>query len=205
MFPGIERGPRMVRRGAAAAAVALACAVLLSSCSIVSDVVHPDQSRKQADAQIQHIADAVKHHDPAALKKLFSPVARAKATHLDSELRYFLSVFPSGRVTWKGQYEGPGGTGLSKSSKEVVETEAYYELKANGKEYELFFADVTADSFQPHHVGIYALGVARDNAAGAAELTPSGGYTPFHNWIDMFGVDNLGDTIGDPGVFVRQK
>ena len=149
---------------------------------------------------MQHIADAVKNHDAAALKKLFSPGARAKATDLDSGLAYFLSIFPSGRMTWKIENGGPGGTGLSKPPKKVLESFAYYTVNANGKEYELVFADVTTDTFHPHDVGIYALGVARNNPL--AEWTASGDPTPFYDWIDTIGIDNLGDTIGDAGVYV---
>lgn len=151
---------------------------------------------------MQHIADDVKNHDAAALEKLFSPGARAKATDLDRGLAYFLSIFPSGRMTWKIAPDGPGGTGFSKSSKEVLVTEAYYDVKANGKKYELFFADITKDNVQPNAVGIYALGVARVTSPAGPEWTAAGDPTPFYNWIDTFGINNLGDTIGDPGVFV---
>ena len=186
------------------AVVALGCVALLSSCSLLPiPIPGNDDSKRQADFQMQHIADAVKDHDAAALKNLFSPGARAKATNLGSGIAYFLSIFPSGRMTWKIENGGPGGTGLSKPPKKVLESFAYYTVNANGKEYELVFADVTTDTFHPDNVGIYALGVARNDPL--AEWTASGDPTPFYDWIDMFGIDNLGDTIGDPGVFVPEK
>ena len=189
------------------AVAALVCVALLSSCSLLQNISLPghDDSKRQADVQMKHIADAVKDHDAAALKKLFSPGARAKASDLDSGLAYFLSIFPSGQMTWKIAPDGPGGTGFSKSSKEVLETEAYYDVNANGKKYELFFADVTTDNVQPHNVGHYALGVARNNSAAGPEWTAAGDPTPFYDWIDSLGIDNLGDTIGAPGVFVPHE
>lgn len=193
------------RRVVGVALVSLACVVLLSSCSLVSDVVDQGQSKQQADAQMQHIADAVKNHDAAALKKLFSPNARAKATDLDSGLKYFLSIFPTGKMTWKIEPDGPGGTALTTSRKQVLETLAYYNVEANGKQYELFFADVTTDNVHPHNLGIFALGVAQNDSQDSAEYTASGDPTPYYDWIDMVGIDNLGDLHGDPGVFVPQK
>jgi hypothetical protein len=187
--------------------VALVCVALLSSCSLLRDISLPghDDSKRQADVQMQHIADAVKNHDAAALKKLFSPRARAKATGLDSGLAYFLSIFPSGRMTWKIENGGPGGSGFSKSSKRVLETFAYYDVNANGKKYELVFVDVTTDTAHPDNVGITGLGAGQSNAAGAPQWTAEGDPTPFYDWIDAFGIDNLGNTVGDPGVFVPQK
>lgn len=154
---------------------------------------------------MQQIADAVKHHDAAALKELFSPNARAKATDLDSGLKYFLSVFPTGEMTWKIANGGPGGSALTTSRKEVVEMDAYYDVKANGKKYELFFADVTADNVHPHNLGIFALGVAQNDSQDSAEYTAFGDPTPFFDWMDMVGIDNIGDLHGNPGVYVPDK
>jgi hypothetical protein len=198
-----EKADGLMRR-VVGAVVALGYVALLSSCSLLPiPIPGNDDSKRQADVQMQQIADAVKNHDAAALKKLFSPGARAKATDLDSGLAYFLSIFPSGRMTWKIKSDESGVTGLSKSPEQVLESFAYYTVNANGKEYELVFADVTTDTVHPDNVGIYALGVARNDPL--AEWTASGDPTPFYDWIDMFGIDNLGDTIGDPGVFVPQK
>jgi len=65
--------------------VALGCTVLLSSCSLLPGLPGTivDDSGRQAEVQMQHIADAVKNHDAAELKKLFSTDAREKATDLD--------------------------------------------------------------------------------------------------------------------------
>jgi hypothetical protein len=215
MFRRTEPGPELTEpkeadvamRRVVGVVMSLACVALLSSCSLLPGIHTSgnDDSKQQADAQMQHIADAVKHHDAAALTKLFSPRARAKASNLDSGLKYLFSIFPSGRMTWKIDPGGPGGTGFSKSSKQVLETMAYYNVKANGKTYLLFFADVTTDNFQPHNVGIYAIGVARNNSEDSAEYTASGDPTPYYDWIDTIGIDNLGDTIGDAGVYVAHK
>ena len=193
------------RRVVGAVAASLVCIGLLSSCSLVSSVLDDTQSKQKADTQMKHIADAVKHHDAAALRKLFSPGARAKATDLDAGLKYFLSIFPTGRMTWKIEPDQPGGTGFSNSSQEISELLAYYDVKANGKQYELFFADITTDNFQPHHVGIYAIGTALNDSQDSAQWTASGDPTPFYNWIDTIGVNNLGDTVGDAGVYIPPK
>ena len=80
-----EKADVVIRRVVGAVA-ALACVALLSSCSYVSAAADQGQTKRYADAQMRHIAEAVKTHDAAALKKLFSPNARAKATDLDLSL-----------------------------------------------------------------------------------------------------------------------
>ena len=94
----------MVVRRVLGAAVALVFVGVLSSCALLPTGwpgPDSDNAQQKADVQMRHIASAVKSHDAAALKKLFSARAREKATDLDSGLDYFLSVFPSGRMTWK--------------------------------------------------------------------------------------------------------
>ena len=89
------------------AVVSVACVGLLSACSFLPSIPSRfhDDSEQKAAAEMQHIAEAVKAHDAAALKKLFAPRAQEKATDLDGGLAYFLSIFPSGKMTWKtGRY-----------------------------------------------------------------------------------------------------
>src|ERR1700709_1050761 len=126
------------------AVAALARVALLSSCSLWPDIPTPgnDDTFQKADVAMQHIADAVKHHDVAALKRVFSPGARAKATNLDSQLKYFLSFFPSAKLTWEVGGAGPGGTGLSQGGYSW-ESFADYKVFADGKTYDLYFAQVT--------------------------------------------------------------
>jgi hypothetical protein len=213
MFPKAESARRppgtagAVKRGIVAVGAALACVALLTSCSLLQRVTAParDDSTHQADVQMQHIADALRAHDAAGLKKLFSPRARAHATGLDDGVAYFLSIFPSGLTSWKIENGGPGGSAFSVSSKRVVESFAYYDVTANGHEYELVFVDVTTDTAHPDNIGIIGLGAGRSNAAGAPQWTAEGDPTPFYDWIDAFGIDNLGDTLGAPGVFVPRK
>ena len=183
-------------RGAVAA---LACVALLSSCSLLRDIPTPghDDTGKKADVVMQHIADAVKHHDVAALKKLFSPGAQAKATDLDSGLKYFLSLFPSGRVTWKVGGPGPSGTGLKDAGEFSWESFASYKVFADGKTYELYFADMTTDTAHPDYIGIYALGVVPYTTI---THTASGAPKPFDLWASQF--DNKDHTpTGTPGVY----
>jgi hypothetical protein len=203
MSPGAES----VRRGVVGVGVALVCVTLLTSCSLPQRVTAParDDSTHQANVQMQHIADALRTHDAAGLKKLFSPHARAHAPGLDNGIASFMSMFPSGPTKWKIENGGPGGSAFSRSSKQVVEAFAYYDVTANGHSYELVFVDVTTDTAHPDNVGITGLGAGRSNAAGEPQWTADGDPTPFYDWIDTFGIDNLGNTIGDVGVFVPRK
>jgi len=81
-------------------AVVVTCVALLGSCALLPSIPAED-NQQQANAEMQRIAEAVKNHDTAELKKLFSQAARQKAIDLDRGLRYFLAVFPSGRITWR--------------------------------------------------------------------------------------------------------
>jgi hypothetical protein len=80
----------------------LRCFLRVRACRVCPGTIIDDSGR-QAEVQMQHIADAVKSPDAAALKKLFSVCAREKATDMDSGLKYSLSVFPSDRKTWKSE------------------------------------------------------------------------------------------------------
>lgn len=177
------------------------CAGLLSSCSLLPS--HPgsihDESYQKTDVQMQHIADAVRNHDAAALKKMFSPRAREKATDLDGGLTYFLSVFPSGPVTWKS--EGNGESGDNVFFKKATELFGHYKVSASGKTYELYFAYFSVNDFHPDEVGIYALGV---EPYDADPYTASGATKPFWAWASQFDIEKHAAT-GIPGVYVPQK
>jgi hypothetical protein len=179
--------------------VALACVVLLSSCSLLPKlppVPGDDNPEQESNVEMQHIADAVKDHDAAALKKLFSPAAREKATDLDGGLKYFLSFFPSGRMKiLELESDASGGP---QGSEGVYPT---YEVSADGKKYDLFFADFVANDAYPDNVGIYALGVGPHNAD---PLSASGAPKPFYAWSGAFDNGNFKDP-GTPGVYVPQK
>ena len=184
------------------AVVALVCVGMLSSCSLVPS--HPgqiyDDSYQTTDALMQHIADAVKSHDAAALKKLFSPRAREKATDLDSGVKYFLSAFPSGTVTWKSQ--GNGEAGQNNFSITATELFGHYEISADGKKYEVYFAYFPVNDFHPDEVGIHALGV---EPYDADSYTTSGAKKPFPLWASQFEIGGDHSATGSPGVYVPQK
>jgi hypothetical protein len=192
----------MIRR-VLGAGLALLCVGVLSSCSLLPSGPSPlhDDSEQKAAVQMQHIADAVKHHDAAALKKLFSPRARENAADLDGGLTYFLSVFPSGKLTWKTK--GTGLTGNTESFKRATELYGNYEVFANGEKYSLHFAYFPVNDFDPRNVGIYALGVAPRADFG---YTASGAKKPFAVWVSQFGINETTHTAtGDPGVYVPQN
>ncbi len=181
--------------------MALVCVGLLSSCSLLPSPppsTH-DNNDQKAVVQMQHIADAVKNHDVAALKKLFSPPAQEKATDLDGGLEYFLSVFPSGRMTWKTVAIHTSTD--SKFSKQTEEVFSLYKVSAAGKEYLLFFADFTVNEIDdPRNVGLYALGVTPYTTQTE---TASGAKKPFFAWEGSFQVD-APKAPGDPGIYVPQ-
>jgi hypothetical protein len=187
-------------RLAIAAVAAPVCVVLLSSCALLPP---SDLSLQQSDREMQHIADAVKAHDPAALKKLFSPVARDKATGLDSGVKYFLSVFPDGFTSWSDPEGGPGETDDYSSGKQTVLLFGEYKVRANGKTYNLYFADYNVNQVDdPHNVGLYALGAAPYNAHPGTKPTPSS--KAFFAWASQFEIDDHKAT-GTPGFYVPQN
>jgi hypothetical protein len=181
------------------AVAALACVALLSSCSLLPDIPSPgdDDTGQKDDVVMQHIADAVKHRDVAALEKVYSPAARNATPDLDSQLKYFLSFFPSGKVTWEVGGPGPGGTGLNDLPNFSWESFADYKVFSGGKTYDLYFANVTTDTPHPDYLGVYALGIVPyttnpDTAIGAPK--------PFVLWAGQFTIKNHIPT-GTPGVY----
>lgn len=132
-------------------AVALLCAVLLSSCFLLSPPVPYD--RQQADARMEQIADAVNSQDAAALKALFSPHALELAPDIDARVEYFLSLFPDGIVSWESDAlwaEGSEGFGTEMLHIPVT-------VITDGGKFELSFADFTVHE-NHDYVGLYALG-----------------------------------------------
>src|SRR5580692_7037762 len=101
-----------IRRVMVCGVVAIACVVSLSSCALLPPSTAVGlgvaDSNQQADAEMQHIEDAVKAHDAVALKTLFSKTVRAKASDLDGGIKDFLSFFQSG---FKNLGEPDGGPG----------------------------------------------------------------------------------------------
>jgi hypothetical protein len=182
-----------------AAFVALACVALLSSCSAVRVIKDENDPYQDGDAQMQHIADAVKDHDAAALEKLFSLAARQKATDLDGGVKYLLSQFPSGWTKWVSEGDGTSGSNDSHGLVEVLY--GNYEVFANGKKYDLYFADFTVDQGDPNNVGIYALGAAPHDAHPYTR--PSASSKAFDAWASQFDTPN--GSYGDPGVYVPQN
>ena len=191
----------MIRR-ILGAVLALACVGLLSSCALLPGipVANPFGSSEHPDAVMRHIADAVQHHDAAALEKLFSPRAREKATDLDSGLKYFLSVFPSGKLTWEIEDGGPGSAEQNQDGY-TEELYAFYEVSAGGKKYDLYFADISASTKDPKSVGIYALGV---QPYTANPLTASAAAKRFFVWANSHLLEN-GEPTGTPGAYVPQQ
>jgi hypothetical protein len=181
--------------------VSLVCIGALSACSLLpSPPGSIKDDERVASGQMHRIADAAKDHNTAALKKMFSPYAREKATDLDGGLTYFLSAFPSGRVTWKTTI--PGDVGTNEFTKQATELFGNYVVSANGKKYSVHFAYVSANDFHPNEVGLYALGVVPYEADG---YTAAGEKKPFWVWASQFDIGDNNSVIGDPGVYVPGK
>jgi len=145
------------------------------------------------------IADAAQNHDAAALKKLFSPRARQKATDLDSGLKYFLSAYPSGHFTW--QTSGNGLYGVNEFFRQATVLYGNYEASVDGKKYELFFAYFPVNDFHPDTVGLYALAVVPSADSG---YTASGDRKPYNLWARQFSIGKTDNATGNPGVYVPQ-
>jgi hypothetical protein len=186
-----------VMKRAVAAAVALACVSLLSSCSLGSFFQSDDQ---KADMQMQHIADAVKNHDAAALRKLFSPAAQKKSTNLDVGLKYFLSAIPSHWTSWNEPDGGCGGEQLTDFGKETDQESCFYVVSAGGKKYDVDFIDFPEEDFDSAYVGIYSLGVEPHRAT--PYMANFVGW-PIDLWASQFGVDETdGTPTGDAGFYI---
>ena len=187
------------------AGVVLSAVVLLSSCSVLSGITTPgdDNTNQMANVQMQHIADAVKHRDAAALTKLFSPVAREKATDLNGGITSFLSSFPTGLTKWKLEDGNTGGEGDDDFPSSVWLTYAFYEVSANGKKYDLYFAEMTSDTNHPDRLGIYALGIAPYNPE--PYTAPSASSTAFLAWVKQFKLSDNDGITGTPGVYVPKS
>jgi len=146
---------------------------------------------------MQRIAAAVRHHDAVALKDLFSPRARENAADLDSGVAYFLSLFPSGRMTWKSFATNSAYD--FESSKQTEELFAAYTLRADGREYSLDFIDFPInDVDDPKNVGLYALGAAPYTTDHYAA---DGTKKPFFVWLNSFQSDNKKDP-GRSGIYI---
>lgn len=190
-----------MKRAFGAAAV-LAILGLLLSCSMLPPPAVPllDDSGEQADTQIRLIEDAIKNHDADALEELFSNTAREQATDLESGLDYFLSTFDSGAITWENA--GIGSTSETEGNKETTVLFCNYNLVADGKKYELYFAYYPVNEIvDPQNIGIYALGVAPHEEE---KYSTSGEPKPFYQWARQF---QLKDHVssGNPGVYLPQS
>jgi len=132
---------------------------------------------------------------PALLER-----ARENAADLDSGADYFLSVFPSGRMTWKSVATNSAYD--VKSSKETEELFAAYTVRADGREYSLDFIDFPVnDVDDPKNVGLYALGVAPYTTEHYAA---DGTKKPFYVWLNSFQFDNKTNP-GRAGIYVPEN
>jgi hypothetical protein len=103
-------------------------------------------------------------------------------------------------MTWKIEDGGPGSAEENQDgySEEVY---AFYKVSADGKEYDLYFADLSVNTNDPKDVGIYALGVAPYTADPP---TASAAAKQFFVWANSHLLDN-GEATGTPGVYIPQK
>jgi len=179
--------------------VALLCVALLSSCSLLPShgVGFRDPSEQQAADEMKLIAAAAQNHDAAALKKLFSPRARQKATDLESGLKYFLSAYPAGHVAW--ETSGNGLEGTNEFFWQATDVFGNYEASVGAEKFDLYFAYVPVNDFHSDDIGLYALGIVPASDSG---YTASGDRKPFNLWASQFGIGHDNDAIGDPGVYV---
>jgi Domain of unknown function (DUF5104) len=152
---------------------------------------------------MQHITAAVNHHSATELKELFSRTARDKATDLDSGIRNFLTFFPSAFKDLGEPSGGPNETDQNDDGKRTVELFSDYKVLANGKTYDVFFADFSVDQGgDPNDLGLYALGVAPWN--GSSFTHPTAASKAFDAWTSQFDMVDHTPT-GTPGVYVYSQ
>lgn len=174
------------------AALVLACAVALSSCSLIFTGRDPDVGA--AEDRMEQIAAAVEDGDAAALKAMFSARAVERATGLDEGIAYFLSLFAEGELSWN--LIGVSAEGEVDHGVKTWMVRPTYEVSAAGKKFTLVFADLTVnDLIDPQNVGLYALGAAARSEPGEPEVDEGLRY-----W-NGFQYDHDGE-YGYPGVYV---
>jgi len=191
-----------------AVVVALLCGILLASWTPAPSkspaTLYVDSGQKTID-RMQQIAHAVKKHDVAALKAMFSPRALDEATDLDAGLNYFLSLFPNG-MTWKS-WNGPAAEREYKGGKLTEVLLEEFKASAGGREYSVFIAEFTVnDVIDPDNVGLYALGAMpwpKDHDSWLRDQ-PSGAGVPYYAWARSIHADER-DAAGHPGVYVPRQ
>ncbi|MBN9141694.1 MAG: DUF5104 domain-containing protein [Micrococcales bacterium] len=144
---------------------------------------------------MEQIGAALNDRDVAALKGMFSPYALGKAADIDAGLEYLLSFFPDGGVTWKLRTIGSEGQRSFGTRTDMLQ--AYYIVKAGGRQFTMFFADVTVnEGGSADRAGIYAMGVSPYTDTldvGPAQL--------FFSWAGAMSVDEKFE-MAYPGVYV---
>jgi hypothetical protein len=171
--------------------VAIASVAMLSSC-----MFNPSHKgiNEGARDRVDQIAVAIVNQDAGALKGLFSTRALERATAIDEQLDYLLSLFPEGSEISCDLFSltAPKSVRGGETTEMVI---AMYEVKADGRDLWLFFADYTQDELDPDNLGLYALGVAprTESIRSEAELA-------MYEWNGQF---DLGE--GTPGVYVPES
>jgi hypothetical protein len=174
---------------------AIVCALVLTSCSLVTRIT--DSARERMDSRMEQIVDAINSQDAAALKAMFSPHALEQVTDINSGLDHLLSFFPDGVDTWEiHKFQEEGRSSAGKKTELLL---AYYALTVGGSEYWFFFADFTVNEVtNPSNVGIYAMG-----AEPWAEYPHTGSEEEFMTWAASIRYDES-DENGYPGIYVAE-
>lgn len=155
-----------------------------------------------ADARMEQIAAAVNSRDAGALKAMFSTSALERTTDMDGGLEYLLSLFPNGEITWTPTTDDifPIKPFSTVEARKVTEgVRANYRISADGKDYRLFFAEVTVDELHgADRVGLNKLGVTP-----WIDAPVTGCSGPFFSWSCSF---SQNDTEEDdsPAIYVPE-
>lgn len=156
---------------------AIACVLLLTSCSLLSGLAGPSDDQVIRD-KMAHIIEAINDRDAAALRAMFTDYARAEySAEIDDGVAHLLSLFPNGDVIWEDDGEPAGsGSGWDENFKRSWLGGMTDIVSSAGKKYTLSFSVFTENTIDPENVGLFRISVDpwTESGVSGAELASCG-------------------------------
>ena len=157
---------------------AIACVLLLSSCSLISGFVGGPSDDQVVRDKMAHIIEAINDRDAAALRAMFTEYARAEySAEIDEGVAHLLSLFPHGDVIWEDDGEpAGGGSGSDEYFKSSWLGGMSDLVSSAGKKYVLSFSVFTKNTIDPKNVGIFRISLNpwTESGVSGAELASCG-------------------------------
>lgn len=174
------RGRGESMRRLAALIAAIACVLLLTSCSLISGLLGSSDDRvgQVVRDTMAHIIEAINDRDAAALRAMFTDYARAEySAEIDEGVAHLLSLFPNGDVIWEDDGEpAGGGSGSIEHGKESWLGGTSDVVSSAGKKYTLSFSVFTRNTIDPENVGVFRISLNpwTESGVSGAELASCG-------------------------------